>query len=117
MPSACRFPPPWLIEEHNNACFIVRDSTGQALAYVYFEDEPGRRSAAKLLTKDEARRMAANFAKLPELLRRPSVIQPSKSPAQFLVAKPLTSAPHWTGRAARHVRSPRKILITPSALY
>ena len=43
-----RFPPPWSIEEANNACFIVRDSTGQALGYFYFEEEPGRRSAAKV---------------------------------------------------------------------
>jgi hypothetical protein len=41
MHAARRFPPPWTIEEHNNACFIVRDTTGQALGYFYFEDEPG----------------------------------------------------------------------------
>ena len=70
MPSARRFPPPWIVEEHNDACFAVKDATGQALAYFYFEDEPGRRSAAKLLTKDETRRMAAYFAKLPELVRQ-----------------------------------------------
>jgi hypothetical protein len=65
-----RFPPPWSIEGHNKACFIVKDVTGQALAYVYFEEEPGRRSAAKLLTWDQARRIAANIAKLSGLLGR-----------------------------------------------
>ncbi len=63
-----RFPPPWTIDEANDACFVVCDSTRQALTYFYFEEEPGRRSAAKLLTRDEARRLAVNFAKLLELL-------------------------------------------------
>jgi hypothetical protein len=33
MPFVRRFPPPWMIEEHNNASFIVKDATGQALGY------------------------------------------------------------------------------------
>jgi hypothetical protein len=65
---ARRLPPPWSIEELAE-CFIVRDANGQALAYVYFEEEPGRRAAAKLLARDEALRIAANITKLPELLR------------------------------------------------
>jgi hypothetical protein len=61
--AARRFPPPWSVEEYNDACFVVRNHNEQALAYVYYEEEPGRRSAAKLLTNDEAR------SRLPELLK------------------------------------------------
>jgi hypothetical protein len=67
--AARRFPPPWSVEE-TALCFIVRDANGQALAFVYCEDEPGRRATGKLLTRDEAGRIAANIAELPELLRR-----------------------------------------------
>jgi hypothetical protein len=51
------FPPPWSVEE-TAPCFIVRDANKQALAFVYCEDEPGRRATGKLLTRDEAWRTA-----------------------------------------------------------
>jgi hypothetical protein len=57
-----RIPPPWSVEEYNDACFIVRDHNGQQLA-------PCRRSAAKLLMRVRrggSRRIS--LAKLPELL-------------------------------------------------
>jgi hypothetical protein len=53
-----RFPPPWSVEELD-AAFVVKDSSGQKLTYIYYEEEPGRRSAAKLLSRDEAWRIAA----------------------------------------------------------
>jgi hypothetical protein len=65
--AARKFPPPWTADE-TDACFIVKDRNGQALSYVYYETEAGRRTAAELLTKDEARRIATNIANLPELL-------------------------------------------------
>ena len=39
-------------EKDIGAAFAVRDQSGQPLAYVYYEDEPRRRSAARLLTRD-----------------------------------------------------------------
>jgi hypothetical protein len=62
MPSARALP---AALDYRRACFIVRDANRQALAHVYFEEEPGRRAAAHLLTRDEARRIAVNIAKLP----------------------------------------------------
>jgi hypothetical protein len=59
-----RFPSPWTVYEAA-PCFIVRDANKKALAVVYCEEEPGRRTTAKLLTRDEAWRIAANIAKLP----------------------------------------------------
>ena len=49
--------------------FIVKDHAGISLAYVYFEDAPGRQAAAKLLTRDEARRIAVKIAYETELLQ------------------------------------------------
>lgn len=59
-----RFPPPWSVEDID-AAFVVRDAQGQGLAYIYYEEEPGRRVSTKLLTQDEARRIAVNIARLP----------------------------------------------------
>jgi hypothetical protein len=55
----------------------VRDTNKFAVACVYFESEPGRRAAANLMTKEEARRIAAGIAKLPELLKRSNTDRPS----------------------------------------
>ena len=53
------------------ACRGISYTNNFPEAYVYFESEPGRRSAGKILTKDEARKIANGIVKLPELLKRP----------------------------------------------
>jgi hypothetical protein len=65
-----RFPAPWTVEEYRGISYIVRDANNFPVPYVYFESEPGRRAAANLVTKHEARKIAAGIAKLPELVKR-----------------------------------------------
>ena len=69
MPSR-RFPPPWSVEDIGGS-FVVKASNERPLVFIYYRDDAGSRSLAKLLTRDAARRIAANIAKLPELLRKP----------------------------------------------
>ena len=63
------FPPPWTIERLPGG-FKVIDANGQSLAYFYARDDNHDANTAGVLTMDEARRLASNFAKLPALLAK-----------------------------------------------
>ena len=62
-----RFPPPWSVEDIGG-CFVVKASNDRPLVFIYYREGVGRRSLAKLLTRNAARRIAAGIAKLPDLL-------------------------------------------------
>jgi hypothetical protein len=62
-----RFPPPWTVERIPGG-FKVLDANGQSLAYVYSRGTKDAANIAGVLTEDEARRIASNIAKLPDLL-------------------------------------------------
>jgi hypothetical protein len=78
---------PWSVEKQA-ACFVVRDGNGGVFAKVYYAQDPVRRAAAKLPTQDEAHRIAAQFAKLPDLLN---------AGGSF----PLRRLPRWRHAASR----------------
>ena len=64
-----RFPPPWTVEDIGGS-FVVKASNDRPLVFIYYREGVGRRSLAKLLTRNAARRIAAGIAKLPDLLRK-----------------------------------------------
>jgi hypothetical protein len=66
---ARRFPPPWSIEDIGGS-FVVKAGNDRPLIFIYYGEGVGRRSLARLLSRDAARRIAAGIAKLPELLKR-----------------------------------------------
>jgi hypothetical protein len=61
-------PSPWHADPKPGG-YIVRDANGQALAYIYSRDDAIEALQAKMPTKDEARRIAVNIARRPELLK------------------------------------------------
>jgi hypothetical protein len=63
------FPAPWYVEPVPSG-YVVRDANGQALAFVYARPTREEADAAKVLTTDEARRIAANITRLPGLLNK-----------------------------------------------
>jgi hypothetical protein len=63
------FPAPWTVEPVEGG-FKVIDSNGQTLAYVYGDADSRDAGITKALTRDEARRIASNIAKLPTLLAK-----------------------------------------------
>ena len=66
VPGSGALPAPWRADKLPGG--LVRDANGQALAYLYSRDNEDEARQAKVLTKDEARRIATNIARLPELL-------------------------------------------------
>jgi hypothetical protein len=54
-------------------CFCVQDARGQPLGWFHFREHPQAARHAGVLERDEARRLATNFAKLPGLLKKPEL--------------------------------------------
>ena len=101
-----RFPPPWTVKPLDGG-FKVVDANGQVLAYVYGLDDSRDAETAKGLTLDEARRIASNIAKLPDVLGK---VRPDDNiqavSTRMSVMRPKTRRPMTSHRTER-VRSAR----------
>ena len=60
----------FIVELEDRSTWRIEDANGQAVAYTYFRRDENEARQANVLTQCEARRIAANIAKLPERLSR-----------------------------------------------
>jgi hypothetical protein len=97
-----RFPAPWHATKIPGG-YVIRDADGQALAYVYARATTADAGQAKVLTQDEARRIALNIANLPRLgsiskhRKRSVLMRPrrcSPAPTRWRFARSITLSRH-----------------------
>jgi len=63
-----RFPPPWTVTAASDEAFMVMDANGFPLAYVYCPVRKFTGTQSDAMTRDQARKIALNIAKLPKFL-------------------------------------------------
>ncbi len=72
------FPPPWSVEDID-AAFVVKDSSGQKLAYVYYEEELGGFNTTAM-----SRRRFAAVGRLSSLKLKAAVGSPQRPPCKVV---------------------------------
>jgi hypothetical protein len=98
-----RFPAPWRIAEIANG-FAVDDATGRQLGVFYGRADPNTAGHTGFLTIEEARQIARDFAKLPELLKRNS------ARSEVAKATPQREPPSCAGASRQNARhTPRQL--------
>jgi hypothetical protein len=103
-----RFPGPWRIAEIPNG-FAVDDATGRQLGVFYGRADPNTAGHTGFLTIEEARQIALEFVKLPELLKR------SSARSEGAKATPQHEPPSRTRTTTRH--TPRQLVRAPLVLH
>ena len=111
-----RFPGPWRIAEFPNG-FAVYDATGRQLGFFYGRTDPNTAGHTGFVMIDEARRIAVDFARMPELLKQTSDrSEVATSPEDDKLAKLETNrSPQDVPETSRLPRAAQLSVITVTA--
>ena len=112
-----RFTGPWRIAEFPNG-FAVYDATGRQLGFFYGRADPNMAGHAGFLTIGDARQIAVDFARLPELLKQTSDrSEVATSPEDDKLAKLETNrSPQDVPETSRLPRAAQLSVITVTGL-